>query len=108
MVDIYEESSPRSKRNVETNHVNVMDDSESGRDVNSKLYPPDSERTVLKLSAFGKPLHLNLSPNEGLLRKGGLKIWTVEPNATSQHGVEYVEIPEVSATRNISVSFLLH
>lgn len=52
----------------------------------------------LKLNAFGKALNLSLVKNDGLFKKGGLKIWTVEPNATAQHGVEYVEIPHVSKT----------
>lgn len=53
-------------------------------------------KTLLRLHAFGKPLNLNLVRTEGLFNNGGLKIWTVEPNATSQHGLEYVEIPQVS------------
>lgn len=52
--------------------------------------------TQLRLSAFGQPLNLTLVRTEGLIKKGGLKLWSVEPNATAQHGVEYVEIPEVS------------
>lgn len=44
-------------------------------------------------------MNLNLVRTEGLFSKGGLKIWTVEPNVTAQHGVEYVEIPQVSQMR---------
>jgi len=53
---------------------------------------PESARIDLK--AFGRPLRLSLVRTEGLFKKSGLKIWTVEPNATAQHGVEYVELPE--------------
>ncbi|CAH1363888.1 unnamed protein product, partial [Tenebrio molitor] len=67
--------------------------------------PPDSDnsiddedaphgKTELKLKAFGKYLNLTLVPNRGLYKKNKLKIWTVEPNATAQHGVEYIELPE--------------
>lgn len=49
----------------------------------------------LKLHAFGRPLDLNLVRNDGLINKGGLKLWTVHPNNTSEYGVEYVEVPEV-------------
>ncbi|GLV36364.1 sol narae [Carabus blaptoides fortunei] len=50
-------------------------------------------KAELRLEAFGKPMNLSLVRTEGLIKKSGLKLWTVEPNATSQHGVEYVEIP---------------
>lgn len=61
-------------------------------------------KTVLRLHAFGKPLNLNLVRTEGLFSNGGLKIWTVEPNATSQHGLEYVEIPQVSFVKHTQFS----
>ncbi|KAF5298699.1 hypothetical protein FQA39_LY11709 [Lamprigera yunnana] len=48
----------------------------------------------LRLTAFGKDLNLSLTKNSGLLKTNGLKLWTIEPNATAQHGIEYVEIPE--------------
>ncbi|KAF5308591.1 hypothetical protein FQR65_LT06139, partial [Abscondita terminalis] len=48
----------------------------------------------IRLTAFGKNLNLSLTKNSGLLKTSGLKLWTVEPNATAQHGIEYVEIPE--------------
>ncbi|ENN70262.1 hypothetical protein YQE_13045, partial [Dendroctonus ponderosae] len=48
----------------------------------------------LRLQAFGQPFNLSLLPTEGLFQKGKLKVFTVEPNATAQHGVEYVEHPE--------------
>lgn len=60
-------------------------------------------KTLLRLHAFGKPINLNLVRTEGLFSNGGLKIWTVEPNATSQHGLEYVEVPQVGC----SVSLVL-
>ncbi|XP_044745503.1 A disintegrin and metalloproteinase with thrombospondin motifs 16 isoform X2 [Coccinella septempunctata] len=50
----------------------------------------------LRLQAFGRPFNLSLIPTSGLFKKGKLKIWTVEPNATSQHGVEYIELPETN------------
>lgn len=56
----------------------------------------NNEFTNLKLKAFGEHLDLNLRKNSGLFKKTGLKIWTVESNDTAQHGVEYVEIPEVT------------
>lgn len=58
--------------------------------------PERSHRAELRLNAFGRPLNLSLKKTEGLIKKTGLKVWTVEPNATAQHGVEYIEIPEVS------------
>lgn len=57
----------------------------------------DTGKNNLRLKAFGMPFNLSLVPTEGLLKKGKLKIWTIEPNATAQHGVEYVELPEVCA-----------
>lgn len=53
---------------------------------------PKKKHVTLKV--FGKPFTLSLTPTEGLLKKGKLKIWTIEPNATAQHGIEYVEIPD--------------
>lgn len=53
-----------------------------------------TNNTQLTLKAFGMPFNLSLVPTSNLFKKGKLKIWTVEPNATAQHGVEYVEIPE--------------
>uniref|UniRef100_A0AAR5QFH0 Peptidase M12B domain-containing protein n=2 Tax=Dendroctonus ponderosae TaxID=77166 RepID=A0AAR5QFH0_DENPD len=50
----------------------------------------------LRLQAFGQPFNLSLLPTEGLFQKGKLKVFTVEPNATAQHGVEYVEHPEAN------------
>lgn len=61
----------------------------------SKVPYNEKPRTAnIKLQAFGRPLNLSLVKNEDLFKKTGLKIWTVEPNATSQHGVEYVEMPQ--------------
>ncbi|XP_018564553.1 A disintegrin and metalloproteinase with thrombospondin motifs 1 isoform X2 [Anoplophora glabripennis] len=57
---------------------------------------PDTSKSSLRLKAFGQPFNLSLAPTEGLLKKGKLKIWTIEPNATAQHGVEYVELPETN------------
>lgn len=58
--------------------------------------PLDNLTTNVKLKAFGKPFNLTLVPTRGLFKKGKLKLWTIEPNATAQHGVEYVEIPETN------------
>ncbi|XP_066260755.1 A disintegrin and metalloproteinase with thrombospondin motifs like isoform X2 [Euwallacea similis] len=52
--------------------------------------------TKVRLRAFGQPFNLSLVPTEGLFKKGKLKVFTVEPNATAQHGVEYVEHPETN------------
>ncbi|XP_063907937.1 A disintegrin and metalloproteinase with thrombospondin motifs like isoform X2 [Zophobas morio] len=54
----------------------------------------EEPKTELKLKVFGKDLNLTLVPNRDLFKKNKLKIWTVEPNATAQHGVEYVELPQ--------------
>ncbi|KAL1501524.1 hypothetical protein ABEB36_006829 [Hypothenemus hampei] len=51
----------------------------------------DTGRQNFRLKAFGRPFNLSLVPTEGLFKKGKLKVFTVEPNATAQHGVEYVE-----------------
>lgn len=50
----------------------------------------------IQLEAFGKKLNLTLKPTDGLIKKGGLKLFMVEPNITSQHGVDYVEVQNVS------------
>lgn len=105
MVQIHEVT--RSKRSIQSTQDNSItksatinaDRTKIGKEnlnLQSGSVQSSEDRTTLKLSAFGRQLHLNLVPNEGLFSKGGLKIWTVEPNATSQHGVEYVEHPEVS------------
>ncbi|XP_044263174.1 venom metalloproteinase 3 isoform X2 [Tribolium madens] len=71
----------------------IPSDTENSIDTDEK--PKYEERkTELKLKVFGKHLNLTLIPNRGLYKKNKLKIWTVEPNATAQHGVEYVELPE--------------
>ncbi|CAH1958565.1 unnamed protein product [Acanthoscelides obtectus] len=57
---------------------------------------PLPKKAQLRLKAFGVPYNLRLAPNQGLFKKGKLKIWTIEPNATAQHGVEYVELPETN------------
>lgn len=67
---------------------------------------PGRPAETLKFRAFGKPLNLSLVRNEGLFRRG-LKIWTVEPNATSQHGVEYIEIPQVRYSLCVIIDFKL-
>ncbi|XP_030757055.1 A disintegrin and metalloproteinase with thrombospondin motifs 1 isoform X2 [Sitophilus oryzae] len=56
--------------------------------------PPIRQNPKLRLKAFGEPFNLSLVPNEGLFNREKIKIITVEPNATSQHGVEYVEHPQ--------------
>ncbi|KAF2881188.1 hypothetical protein ILUMI_25013 [Ignelater luminosus] len=93
------------RRSIETNHPsNKLEDSSLEGETNSKYTKTkDQSKTTetfkdesanLRLKVFGKPLNLSLKRNDGLLKKSGLKLWTVEPNATAQHGVEYVEIPE--------------
>lgn len=94
-----------NRRSIEDSRINSIFE----HDVKSaNSFPNFSDKTstkvknkngnvkLLKFSAFGKPINLTLTRNEGLFRKGGLKLWMVEPNATAQHGVEYIEIqPEV-------------
>lgn len=72
----------------------VPPDSENSIDTDEN--PKENTKTELKLKVFGKHLNLTLIPNRGLYKKNKLKIWSVEPNATAQHGVEYIELPEVS------------
>lgn len=69
-------------------------------DISENLIDSNDDKTNLKLKAFGKHLNLTLTPNRGLFAKNRLKIWTVEPNATAQHGVEYVQLPEVSSSNS--------
>nr|XP_022907293.1 A disintegrin and metalloproteinase with thrombospondin motifs 16 isoform X1 [Onthophagus taurus]XP_022907294.1 A disintegrin and metalloproteinase with thrombospondin motifs 16 isoform X1 [Onthophagus taurus] len=91
----------RNKRSLGSSQINSLEnDEEKSNKSDSKKSKEkilsddiDDDRTSLKLRAFGKDVHLNLVPNNGLFKKG-LKLWTVEPNTTSQHGVEYVELPE--------------
>ncbi|KYB26314.1 A disintegrin and metalloproteinase with thrombospondin motifs 16-like Protein [Tribolium castaneum] len=71
----------------------IPSDTENSIDTDEKPKYED-RKTELKLKVFGKHLNLTLIPNRGLYKKNKLKIWTVEPNATAQHGVEYVELPE--------------
>lgn len=91
------------KRSISTSDYNKIQDVPKDSETNYKhrktklpLEENNSNIENLKLQAFGKKLNLSLVRNEGLFKKSGLKIWTVEPNATAQHGVEYVEIPHVS------------
>ncbi|CAH0551123.1 unnamed protein product [Brassicogethes aeneus] len=76
-------------------------DSENFIDIDEKIgkglnYQIKKEKTTIKLKAFGQPYNLKLQPTEGLFKKGKLKIWTIEPNSTAQHGVEFVELPETN------------
>ncbi|XP_045468119.1 A disintegrin and metalloproteinase with thrombospondin motifs 16 isoform X2 [Harmonia axyridis] len=74
---------------------NIIDVDEKVKYNNATPQTIDTTRQ-LRLKAFGIPFNLSLIPTSGLFKKGKLKIWTVEPNATAQHGVEYVELPETS------------
>ncbi|KAJ8955825.1 hypothetical protein NQ318_005368 [Aromia moschata] len=89
------------KRSVPDETENLIDHGETAEKA-EKPYEKekmlDVNKKNLRLKAFGRPISLSLVPNEGLLKKGKLKIWTIEPNATAQHGVEYVELPEVLST----------
>jgi len=49
----------------------------------------------LKLTAFGRDVHLNLQRTEGLFTGGNVKMWTAEPNSTHPQKVEYREVPQV-------------
>ena len=59
--------------------------------------PPPTSGSLrrLKLTAFGRDVHLNLQPTEGLFTGGTLKMWTAEPNSTHPQQVEYRELPQV-------------
>lgn len=75
-----------------TNKFNKYQD-----DDDDNINDNNSNKKRLNLKAFGKLMNLSLVPNKGLYNRNKLKIWTVTPNATAQHGVEYVEeMPEVS------------
>ncbi|XP_060524299.1 A disintegrin and metalloproteinase with thrombospondin motifs like isoform X2 [Cylas formicarius] len=65
--------------------------SKSSIDSNVK---PDAHITELRLKAFGTSFNLNLVPTEGLYKKGKFKLWSIEPNATDQHGIKLIEHPE--------------
>ncbi|KAJ8923960.1 hypothetical protein NQ315_006736 [Exocentrus adspersus] len=83
------------KRSIADIKENVIEDTElrkTKEPYDNRIL--DSSKNNLRLKAFGTPFNLSLVPTEGLLKKGKLKIWTIEPNATSQHGVDYVELPE--------------
>ncbi|KAF7279980.1 hypothetical protein GWI33_006498 [Rhynchophorus ferrugineus] len=58
----------------------------------------ESDRKVghpkLRLKAFGEPFNLSLVPTEGLYHKEKLKVFSVEPNITAQHGIEFLEHPQ--------------
>ncbi|CAG9836331.1 unnamed protein product [Diabrotica balteata] len=83
-------------RGIPDDVENAIEDDELDSATNkSKIKETNNDGTTnLKLKAFGKPFNLSLIPTRGLFKKGKLKLWTIEPNATAQHGVEYVEIPE--------------
>ncbi|CAG9813329.1 unnamed protein product [Phaedon cochleariae] len=86
------------KRSIPDDIENFIEDD----DLDPKTSRPFDNRelnprtTNLKLKAFGTPFNLSLVPTEGLFKRGKLKIWTIEPNATAQHGIEYVELPETN------------
>ncbi|KAL3288180.1 hypothetical protein HHI36_002630, partial [Cryptolaemus montrouzieri] len=82
-------SLPKSKNYTQ----NLIDVDEKVKPNNSVPHTVDTKKQ-LTLKAFGRPFNLSLIPTSGLYKKGKLKIWTVEPNATAQHGVEYIELPE--------------
>lgn len=98
------------KRSIDTNQQNSLHNTVQDNVKRGNAKEPHAKnsakftdnKTILRLHAFGKPLNLNLVRTQGLFKKGGLKIWTVEPNATSQHGVEYVEIPQVGVLLSTS------
>ncbi|KAG5892476.1 hypothetical protein JTB14_017440 [Gonioctena quinquepunctata] len=90
------------KRSFSPDHLeNVIEDGdpESSAKKGFESKKLESGTTKLKLRAFGTPYNLSLIPTDGLFKKGKLKIWTIEPNATAQHGVEYVELPEFGISR---------
>lgn len=82
-------------------NVNVLSSNEQAdKDHLETVIPLNNGVRILEeniqLEAFGQKFNLTLKPTDGLIKKGGLKIFTVEPNVTSQHGVDYVEIQQVS------------
>lgn len=81
------------KRSLPDDKENLIDEPviEKNQESPPRKFP---DKKHLTLKVFGKPLTLTLAPTEGLLKKGKLKIWTIEPNATAQHGIEYVEISD--------------
>ncbi|XP_050506301.1 uncharacterized protein LOC114333699 isoform X3 [Diabrotica virgifera virgifera] len=85
-------------RGIRDDVENAIEDDELDSATNkSKIRETTNDGTTnLKLKAFGKPFNLSLIPTRGLFKKGKLKLWTIEPNATAQHGVEYVEIPDTN------------
>lgn len=56
----------------------------------------DGSLRRLKLTAFGRDVHLTLERTDGLFKGGVLKMWEAEPNVTQPHQVEYKELPQVS------------
>ncbi|XP_049826682.1 A disintegrin and metalloproteinase with thrombospondin motifs 16 isoform X2 [Aethina tumida] len=84
------------KRSLPYNETENLIDTDDVIKDKKLLKKQPNTKTHLKLEAFGKPFNLSLVPTEGLYKKGKLKIWTIEPNATAQHGVEYIELPETN------------
>lgn len=82
-----------NKRSLPDDRENLIEESTIEKNEDSSDQKSTDQKHI-KLKAFGKPYTLNLQPTEGLLKKGKLKIWTIEPNATAQHGIEYVEHPD--------------
>ncbi|XP_050296767.1 A disintegrin and metalloproteinase with thrombospondin motifs 1 isoform X2 [Anthonomus grandis grandis] len=75
--------------------------SKTAKKWNTKNPTPEPAKNIdalknLKLEAFGQPFNLTLLPNDGLFKKSKLKVFTIEPNATAQHGVEYIEHQETN------------
>ncbi|XP_069676454.1 A disintegrin and metalloproteinase with thrombospondin motifs like isoform X2 [Periplaneta americana] len=72
----------------------VRTDDGGGGSTDTEPPPQDGSQRQLKLTAFGRDVHLTLQRTEGLFKGGALKMWSVEPNATQPHQVEYTELPQ--------------
>lgn len=71
------------------------DDGDGGSIQTEPPLPTNGSLHRLKLTAFGKDVHLTLQRTEGLFTGGTLRMWTAEPNSTQAQEVEYSELPQV-------------
>ncbi|CAH2097706.1 unnamed protein product [Euphydryas editha] len=87
------------------NTVSVQFNVSNSSEVNDSVSVGDQEHPVedqeddvhkIELEAFGRLLKLVLKKQEGLVKKGGLKMWRVLTNDSQPHGVDYEEMNAVS------------
>jgi hypothetical protein len=75
------------------------DDDGRGGSIRTEPQSPTNDSIHrLKLTAFGRNVHLTLQPTEGLFSGGALKMWAAEPNSTHAQQVDYRELPQVCPT----------